>query len=84
MNTLAERFAQAKVEALGEGKAEKQAGAKVDTLAEKLRKWQVNYCAWCRLTRNGDTRLQACRGRRLTSWPNIRRGEDLDFILHNN
>ena len=42
MNTLAERFAQAKVEALGEGKAEKQAGAKVDTLAEKLRKWQVN------------------------------------------
>ena len=42
VNTLAERFAQAKVEALGEGKAEKQAGAKVDTLAEKLRKWQVN------------------------------------------
>ena len=42
MNTLAERFAQAKVEALCEGKAEKQAGAKVDTLAEKLRKWQVN------------------------------------------
>ena len=42
MNTLAERFAQAKVEALGEGEAEKQAGAKVDTLAEKLRKWQVN------------------------------------------
>ena len=42
MNTLAERFAQGKVEALGEGKAEKQAGAKVDTLAKKLRKWQVN------------------------------------------
>ena len=42
MNTLAERFAQAKVEALCEGKDEKQAGAKVDTLAEKLRKWQVN------------------------------------------
>ena len=42
MNTLAERFAQGKVEALGEGKAEKQARAKVDTLAKKLRKWQVN------------------------------------------
>ena len=42
MNTLGERFAQGKVEALGEGKAEKQAGAKVDTLAKKLRKWQVN------------------------------------------
>ena len=42
MNALAERFAQGKVEALGEGKAEKQAGAKVDTLAKKLRRWQVN------------------------------------------
>ena len=42
VNKLAETLAQAEVEALGEGKAEEEAGAKVDTLAEKLRKWQVN------------------------------------------
>ena len=39
VNTLAERLADLEVETLGQGQAEEDAEAQVDTLAEKVIEW---------------------------------------------
>ena len=48
------------IEKLGEGQAEEESEAQVDTLAEKLTEWQVNtFGDLLSVTLNRNTKLQA-------------------------